>query len=197
MATDHPGLENFTVDLWKKNKESKKHILKALLEADVGIDDISATSKNVSVQGEKYEIQTTHKGVVFNFQNEESEGTKRIFSLIGLWIVSLKEGKTLLVDELDTKLHAHLNRFLVELFHDPTQNKKNAQLIFTTHNTNLLDQDLFRRDQIWFTEKDNETGITDLYSLVEYKPRNDKDIKKGYLLGRYGAIPFIKGDGIF
>ena len=77
-----------------------------------------------------------------------------------------------------------------------TQNKNNAQLIFTTHNTNLLDQEIFRRDQIWFTEKRNE-GSTDLYSLMEYSPRKDKNIEKGYLAGRYGAIPFIKENRIF
>ena len=89
-----------------------------------------------------------------------------------------------------------MNLFLIGLFHDPTQNKTNAQLIFTTHNTNLLDQDVFRRDQVWFTEK-KENGSSDLYSLTEYKPRNDKDIEKGYLAGKYGALPFIKENRIF
>lgn len=215
-ATDHPGLADFTVNLLKENDESKKYILKALLEADVGIDDISTISKKVSTKelknippelakmifGDKqevdaYQIQTLHKGVVFDFQDEESEGTRRIFSLIGPWIDSLRKGRTLLVDELDTKLHHLLNLFLIGLFHDPTQNKKNAQLVFTTHNTNLLDQDIFRRDQIWFTEKNAETGSSDLYSLTEYSPRNDKDIEKGYLAGKYGALPFIKENRIF
>lgn len=215
-ATDHPGLADFTVNLLKQNDESKKYILKALLEADVGIDDISTISKKVSTKelknippelakiifGDKqevdaYQIQTLHKGVVFDFQDEESEGTRRIFSLIGPWIDSLRKGRTLIVDELDTKLHHLLNLFLIGLFHDPTQNKKNAQLVFTTHNTNLLDQDIFRRDQIWFTEKNAETGSSDLYSLTEYSPRNDKDIEKGYLAGKYGALPFIKENRIF
>ena len=86
---------------------------------------------------------------------------------------------------------------MIKLFNDPTQNKTKAQLIFTTHNTNLLDQDIFRRDQIWFTEKNPDTGSTDLYSLTEYSPRKDKDIQKGYLAGKYGALPFIKEDRIF
>jgi hypothetical protein len=101
------------------------------------------------------------------------------------------------VDEIETKLHHLLNVFLIKLFHDPTQNKSNAQLIFTTHNTNLLDQDIFRRDQIWFTEKNPEKGCSDLYSLTEYSPRKDKDIEKGYLAGKYGALPFIKENRIF
>lgn len=214
-ATEHPGLVDFTVNLLKKDETSKKYILKALLEADVGIDDISTISKKISTKefkglppeiakvifGDKqevdaYQIQTVHKGVIFDFQEEESEGTRRIFSLIGPWIDSLRHGRTLLVDELDTKLHHLLNLFLIGLFHDPTQNKTNAQLIFTTHNTNLLDQDVFRRDQVWFTEK-KENGSSDLYSLTEYKPRNDKDIEKGYLAGKYGALPFIKENRIF
>jgi AAA15 family ATPase/GTPase len=132
----------------------------------------------------------------FDFE-EESEGTQRLFSLIGLWIDSLNNGRVLVVDELDTKLHHLLNVFLIKLFNDSTQNKNNAQLIFTTHNTNLLDQDIFRRDQIWFTEKNPSKGSTDLYSLIEFSPRKDKDIQKGYLTGRYGAIPFISDDRIF
>lgn len=216
VATDHPGLSDFTVNMMKTDSELKKLVLKALFEADVGIDDISTISKKVSSEhlknlppelakmifGDKqeidaYQIQTIHKGVAFDFQEEESEGTRRIFSLIGPWIDSLKNGRILLVDELDTKLHHLLNLFLIKLFHDPTQNKSNAQLIFTTHNTNLLDQDIFRRDQIWFTEKNAETGSTDIYSLTEYSPRNDKDLEKGYLAGKYGALPFIKENRIF
>ncbi|HIH31505.1 TPA: AAA family ATPase [Candidatus Woesearchaeota archaeon] len=215
-TTDHPALANFTIELMKKDAELKSYVLKALLEADVGIDDVSTISKKVSpedlknlppeviklILGDKpeieaYQIQTLHKGVVFDFQDEESEGTKRIFSLIGPWIDALKNGRILVVDEIDTKLHHLLNIFLIKLFHDPTQNKSNAQLIFTTHNTNLLDQDIFRRDQIWFTEKNPEKGSSDLYSLTEYSPRKDKDIEKGYLAGKYGALPFIKENRIF
>ncbi|KAF5414604.1 MAG: hypothetical protein C5S49_06825 [Candidatus Methanogaster sp.] len=133
----------------------------------------------------------------FDFDAEESEGTKRLFALIGPWIDTLNTGRVIIVDELDTKLHHLLNIFLIKLFHDPTQNKNNAQLIFTTHNTNLLDPDLFRRDQIWFTEKNPHDGSTDLYSLLEYSPRKGMNIQKGYLAGRYGAIPFIGDDRIF
>lgn len=135
-------------------------------------------------------------GINFDF-DEESEGTKRLFALIGSWIDALNNGRILIVDELDTKLHPLLMEFLIKLFHNPTQNKNDAQLIFTTHNTNLLDLDLFRRDQIWFTEKNPNFGNTDLYSLLEFSPRKDKNVRKGYLAGRYGAIPFISDDRIF
>ncbi|MBS3790951.1 MAG: ATP-binding protein [Candidatus Thermoplasmatota archaeon] len=127
---------------------------------------------------------------------KESEGTRRFFSLLGPIITALNNGEVLVIDELDTKLHHLLNKFIIKLFHDLEENNSNAQLIFTTHNTNLLDQDLFRRDQVRFTERKPEIGSTDLYSLVEYSPRKDKDIEKGYLVGRYGAIPFIGDEKI-
>ncbi len=213
--TDHPGLIDITAKMLKSGS-MKELILKAMLEADIGIDDISVDTKKLKIEDlpkgippeikkmmmnnkeeiEQTKINTIHKGVNFDFE-EESDGTMRLFSLIGPWITALKDGNVLIVDELDTKLHHLLNVFLIELFHDPTQNKKNAQLIFTTHNTNLLDiQDIFRRDQIWFTKK-NQKGATDLYSLVEYSPRKDKNIERGYLAGKYGALPFIKENKIF
>lgn len=207
--------EEFTINILNSDKKLKELVLKALLEADVGIEDVNAVVKKLDdlpagippeiknlITNQKgafkqNEIKTMHKGVAFDFYSEESEGTKRMFSLIGHWIDALRNGKILVIDELDTKLHHLLNVFLINLFHDPTQNKNNAQLIFTTHNINLLDQDIFRRDQIWFTEKDGKTGASDLYSLVEYSPRKDKDIQKGYLAGKYGALPFIKDNRIF
>ena len=214
-STNHPALIEYTASMLKE-ESTKKLILNALLVADVGIDDISANIEKITAdklpknippeikrlilnnkkEMKETKINTVHKGVKFEFY-EESEGTRRIFSLIGSWIYALKYGRTLIVDELDVKLHHFLCVFLINLFHDPTQNKKNAQLIFTTHNTNLLDQDIFRRDQIWFTEKNDKTGATDLYSLVEYSPRKDKNIERGYLTGRYGALPFIKNTRVF
>ena len=109
----------------------------------------------------------------------------------------LDKGGVIVFDEFEVKLHPDLSKFILGLFNNPSQNKKNAQLIFTTHNTNLLDLDIVRRDQIWFTEKDNATGITDLYSLLEFKPRKDQNIERGYLSGKYGALPFIKENRIF
>lgn len=120
----------------------------------------------------------------------ESEGTKRVFELAIALIDTLERGMVLAVDELDSSLHPLLTRKLVELFHDPKLNKNNAQLIFNTHDTTLLDSRLFRRDQVWFVEKD-ETGASRLYSLLEFSPRKSEALEKGYLQGRYGAVPFL------
>jgi len=121
--------------------------------------------------------------------SEESDGTRKLFEFTGGWLHALKHGATLLVDELDRSLHPHMTRFLVGLFHSRS-NTNNAQLVFTTHDTTLLDTDLLRRDQIWFVEKD-ENQASHLYSLLEYSPRKDEALERGYLKGRYGAIPFI------
>ena len=119
----------------------------------------------------------------------ESDGTRKLFEFTGGWLRALEGGATLLVDELDRSLHPHMTRFLVSLFHGHG-NERNAQLIFTTHDTTLLDTDLLRRDQIWFIEKDSQHS-SHLYSLLEYSPRKDEALERGYLKGRYGAIPFI------
>ena len=121
--------------------------------------------------------------------NEESEGTKKIFELAGGWIKVLDNGATILVDELDRSLHPNMTRFLVSLFHNSATNVHGAQLIFTTHDTTLLDPELVRRDQVWFVEKYMKS--THLYPLLDYKPRKDEALERGYLKGRYGAIPFI------
>lgn len=132
----------------------------------------------------------------FNKNQMESEGTKKVIEMSGPIFDTLNVGKTLIVDELDAKLHPLLTRNIVLLFMDPQVNKHGAQLIFATHDTNLLDLDIIRRDQIWFAEKD-QMESTDIYSLVEFKDeegrkvRNDRDIKRDYIRGRYGAIPFI------
>ena len=94
------------------------------------------------------------------------------------------------MDEIDASLHPNLVRYLVHLFHTSRTNIRNAQLIFNTHDTTLLDSDLFRRDQIWFVEKDN-SGASHLYPLLDYSPRKDEALARGYLRGRYGAIPFL------
>ena len=132
----------------------------------------------------------------FHKNQMESEGTKKVIEMSGPIFDTLNEGKTLIVDELDAKLHPLLTRNIVLLFMDPEKNQHGAQLIFATHDTNLLDLEIIRRDQIWFAEKD-KVEATDLYSLVEFKDedgkkvRNDRDIKRDYIRGRYGAIPFI------
>ena len=125
---------------------------------------------------------------------EESDGTNSYFKLIGIVKEVLDEGTPLVVDELDAHLHPLLTKHLVSLFNSVEFNPNGAQLIFTSHNTNLLDLDVLRRDQIWFAEKDEKTMQTDIYALTEFSPRKGENISKGYLQGRYGAIPFIGGD---
>ena len=136
-----------------------------------------------------HRAEPTGKEVCFS-NIEESNGTRRFFELTGPWFLALVEGRALLVDELEASLHPHLVRELLRLFQNPAP-KEGAQLIFTTHDTTLLDPELFRRDQIWFTEKD-EHGSTRLYSMLDYKPRKGEAMQKGYLSGRYGALPIIK-----
>lgn len=128
------------------------------------------------------------KAVPLGFK-EESAGTRKLFALAGPWLDVLENGFVLFVDELDTSLHPHLVRFLLNMFHNPEANRHNAQLIFTTHDTTILDQRLMRRDQVWFIEKDAE-NTTRLYPLSDYKPRKGEALQKGYLYGRYGALPF-------
>lgn len=123
---------------------------------------------------------------------EESDGTNSYFKLIGIIKKVLDTGGLLVADEMDAHLHPLLTKHLVMLFNSEAYNPKGAQLIFTSHNTNLLDLDVFRRDQIWFTEKDEKYVATELFSLYDFSVRKDAKVEKGYLIGRYGAIPFIK-----
>lgn len=132
----------------------------------------------------------------------ESAGTQRLFALLGPWFDTLEKGNTLLIDEFGSNLHTKLSIELIKIFQSKI-NTTNAQLIFASHDTNLLRNDLFRRDQIWFTEKDSTSGSSDLYSLVEYKinqatsVRNDASFERDYLIGKYGAIPYFGDIGRF
>lgn len=129
--------------------------------------------------------------------SEESSGTQKMFFLFDFFMAALKEGSTLFIDELDAKLHPLLLRYIINMFHDSSINKNNAQLIYTTHDNYTLTKDLFRRDQIWFVEKDSN-GVSKLYSLVEYnldensKSTDNISYSSDYLLGRYGAVPLLK-----
>ena len=131
----------------------------------------------------------------FNVRSQESSGTNKIIDLSGPIFDTLKDGGILVIDELDAKLHPLLTISIIRLFQSKITNSKNAQLLFATHNTKILSLARLRRDQIYFTEKD-QFGITDLYSLVEYnmkgkRVRKDNSFEKDYINGRYGAIPFI------
>jgi len=129
------------------------------------------------------------KPVAFVLATQEAEGTKRIFALSPYIFAALEHGHTLIIDEFDAKMHPQLTRKIVELFHSPSTNPHNGQLVFITHDSNLLDPQLLRRDQISFAQKD-KNGATELYSLVEFKGvRNDASFEKDYLQGKYRAVP--------
>ena len=122
---------------------------------------------------------------------DESDGTRQIFALAGPWLDTLKNGHVIVYDELHASLHAALLRFLVDQFHDPQRNANGAQLIFTTHDTSILNQDVFRRDQIWFCER-NEKQETRLFPLTDFSPRKGiENLERSYLAGRYGGLPFV------
>ena len=123
---------------------------------------------------------------------EESDGTQQLFHFAPALFYTFKEGKVLLIDEIDRSLHPLLVEYIIKKFYDTDINKNNAQLICNTHDTNLLNLDLFRRDEIWFTERNNASASTEMYALSDFSPRKDENIEKAYLLGRYGGIPFIK-----
>lgn len=129
-------------------------------------------------------------GVGFDI-SEESNGTQALFRTAGAWLNVLANGEVLVFDEINTSLHPLLVRFLIEQFHSRETNPLNAQLIFSTHDTTLLSQELFRRDQIWFVEKHHEVPSSRLFPLTEFRPRNDEAIERSYLRGRYGALPLF------
>lgn len=205
---------NYTIEYFKKNSSDIINLIKKL---DLGIDDISIKTRKVlpedlleipeefrtlliSKKLQADDIYTTHKkynaeGEVisleqFDLDKNESDGTQKLFAFSGLILETLRKGEILVIDELDARLHPLITRTIIDLFNSKETNINNAQLIFTTHDTNLLSDKIFRRDQIWFTEKDRQ-GATDLYSLVEYKIENDASFESDYIKGRYGAIPFI------
>ena len=197
-------------------KDSKPALLSFMEKMDLGIEDFTFDTNipkpNISDPSPllrnifriAYEspspkgfVKTVHKKFdiggnatateIFDLDEHESEGTKKLFAFASLFQSAMKIGQTVVIDELDARLHPLLTLSILQLFNN---NIQKAQLIFTTHDTNLLSNKTFRRDQVWFTEKD-KYGSTDLYSLVEYKVRNDASYEKNYIAGKYGAIPFI------
>jgi hypothetical protein len=174
-----------------------------LREADVGIVDVKleredAPSKDLepgfAVRPHVFFQHKTTADSAWLPLEQESNGTRTIARFAPGIIDALEVGSVLAVDELESSLHPLLAMRLVQLFNDPATNFRGAQLIFTTHDTNLignvLRQPLLRRDQVWLTEKDAE-GATRLYPLTDYKPRKEENLERGYLQGRYGAIPFL------
>ena len=217
---DHTGYINFTMKKME-NEEFKDKIIELVKTADIGIDDIQVEEEDVPLEViEKLQLpeflkdemikeggfksitlNTLHQkfdsdgnvvdNVIFELEKEESKGTRKFFAMSAPILDTLKNGKILIIDELDASLHPILTQHLIKLFHDENVNKNNAQLIFATHDTNLLKKTIFRRDQIWLSEK-NKYGSTDLYSLAQFKNvRKNEDFEKQYIHGKYGAIPYL------
>jgi len=211
---------SLTTKLIKQNKVPQEWVKDFIIKSDMAISGFNINDvefdldkvpsffkgmfEEISDKGQinAYNIQTEHlyydalenrfKSVMFDLQNDESSGTKKFFSLAGMLYIAIINQDLLVIDEIDTSLHSALTRIIIELFQSPETNPGQAQLIFTTHDTCHLDKDRFRRDEIWFTEKDSHYA-TDLYSLIEYKnpTRKDASIRKDYIRGKYGALPFV------
>lgn len=212
-----------TADALIEDKESlHSYLLAFLRDADIGIHDLKANKHDPeklaksllesTQEGDKdmvlkyfkenphYTVMMAHKDIAtgrlvpFDFR-DESDGTQQLFRLAIPWLLALTLGYTIVYDEIERSLHSMLVRELVKPFFNSEMNESGAQLIFTTHDTTMLDPDLLRRDQIWFTEK-NDEGATQLIPLSDYKPRPGEALQKGYLSGRYGAVPILKAFSI-
>lgn len=196
-------LENTLPDNIIESEEVRKNLVSFINSfddsiIDIEVEKISAIDESDS---DNYRVFTVHKSdketsVARISMNEESSGTKKMFSLYQTLLDVLEKGTVFFADELDIKLHPLLMRNILLTFTDKEKNSNNAQLIFTTHNTIYMDMNLLRRDEIWFVEKDN--GVSNLYSLDDIrnekgeKVRKDSNYEKHYLLGNYGAIPNLK-----
>ena len=186
--------KDFPLIDFKKFKSKDKEII-GLLKNIQGIASKQPKPNKVITWHKKYDDNNFLIDTIpFDFDTQESEGTKKILYLLGPWYDSLRKSKVLLVDELDARLHSHLIVRLLDFFHE--FNLKGAQLICTIHDTTILNKDIFRRDQIYFVEKD-QFGASDLYSLADFKSeyvRNKTAFEKNYLEGKYGAIPYFERD---
>ena len=214
-----------TVYFVRKSEKNKQIILALLQAADLSIEDIVIRKNEVDekdfgfpegmpsevrdflVENKKYEPRFKHKlydddghekGHVEFRLSEESDGTIRLFQLASRIIEAVDHGYTLFIDEINNGLHPVLGHFIVDLFQNADANQHNAQLIFTTHDVNFLESDLFRRDQIWFVEK-NRLGKSSIYSLSEFnedknltKENRKVSIRNWYLSGRFGGVPVIR-----
>jgi AAA15 family ATPase/GTPase len=200
MDLSDVALDKYRIDDKHQYIDFIKNLLK---QADINISNIEVETKDAIV-GKSYDIEviTGHtiedeEGNITEYPltlQEESMGTQLLFFYGPLLKDAFEKGKALILDEIDKSMHPSLVKFIINLFRDPDVNKAGAQLIVTTHETGILTLDMFRRDQIYFTEKDSKTGVTDLYSLDEFSVRKTENIEKGYLMGRYGAIPFLKNE---
>lgn len=200
-----------------KGEALKSKIMQVLKHADLGVVDALAIEKEPDESLIKFlqslpdevakslnqgsdkrprfmEPQLVHQGPNKTSMplewERESAGTQRLFSLIGPWLDILEKGYTICIDEIETSMHPIMVRELLKLIFTDSENSGGAQVIFTTHNPLFLDGTLLRRDQVWFTDKDEEGGAH-LYPLTEYQPRQGESLIRGYMAGRYGAVPFV------
>mgnify|MGYP002531946532 FL=1 len=186
----------------------KKELLKFIKTFDSGIEGIKTTPDSIEAVKNNngiIDIEVLHRGENGELKALpfylESNGTRKMFHLFDFFMDALKNGMVLFVDELDAKLHPLLTRYIINLFHNSQTNIGNGQLIYSTHDTVNLNKETFRRDEIWFAEKDKD-GISEIYALSDYileddknagkKVRNDATYNKDYLTGRYGAIPVLE-----
>lgn len=201
------------------NEKNKKEYIDFLNRADFSIEDIqvredkkliqdsaipdslkqlflnnkkeSILSRTIGLQHKIFDNNDdTKENATLDFFQEESNGTKEFFALSGYILKVLKNKGILLIDEIDLGLHPLLSQYIVSLFNSKEFNNNGAQLIFTSHDTSLIDKKILRRDQIYFTEK-NKYAETKLFSLSDISERKDADFSSRYLEGRYGSIPYI------
>ncbi len=205
---------DFSILQCESNPGVQKQIVDFLASADLGIADVKVDRRRFDpsmlsedmpeavrqqflkdmMDQEFTDVHFSHSTAdgreVLLDMDEESGGTQKLFALAGPWLDVLANGWVLVIDELDTSLHPLLMRQLVSMFNDPATNTKGAQLVFSTHDTSILDRDIFRRDQVWFVEKDRDLQ-SHLYPLTDFSPRKEENFARGYLQGRYGALPFV------
>jgi uncharacterized protein len=183
-------------DLFKTLKEPAEGVpenLKNAFEAvNKALNELILTTPDIKDR-KYYSINMIHQAGNEKFKlswDLESAGTHQLLFLSAPVFKALNDGNFIFIDEFDNSLHPLLLRELIKLFNNPSINTRNAQLLFNTHDTTLLSTNLFRRDQVWFVEKDKQ-HVSHLYSLIEFSPRKDEALEKGYLKGRYGAVPFF------
>ena len=209
----NPEINNwleYSINLMQNNMEMKKLFIDILQSLGTGIKDVRAKLERVKIsdiqkewhipeavrnlinvqEGNKIEAKVIYDKFEIDLLTEESSGIKRLFQMICPIIDILNNGKILICDELEASLHEDIIYRIVKMFKSYKKDKF-AQLVFSTHDTNLLNTDLFRRDQIWFTQLTDKRA-TDLYSLAEIRNvRKKENLEKGYLSGKYGAIPML------
>ena len=181
------GYQKREIDISEEDRAMRRDIFSLIEKFSGG---------TVKVEPDKFDkhvaIELAHRGrqgeSVYLDLDSESAGTRRLLIVLGLAYQALDEGTLLCIDEVDASLHTYASEAVVKLFCRPNINRNGAQLIATTHNTNLMKSSVLRRDQLWFTEKTPE-GATELYPLTDIRTRKGDNIELGYLQGRFGALP--------